>query len=246
MTLWRLEWLRLWRTQRWLILLAVYGAFGLIGPLTARYLPELMESMGEDVVGTLPPMGPPDGITQYVGNAQQIGLLAVAFVGAAALAIDAKEEISVFFRTRASVRDIVLPRFVANASVAALAFVIGMVIAYVGTGILLDWLDLDAIVIGTLLQMLYMVFAIAVITFVASVVRGVPATALLSVGTLIVIGLLGLVPRLAPWLPGELVGAVDALIRGGDFEYWRSASTAIVLTAVLVIVAIRRLERREV
>ena len=87
---------------------------------------------------------------------------------------------------------------------------------------------------------------IAVIAFFASVVRGVPATALLSVGTLIVIGLLGLVPRLAPWLPGELVGAVDSLIRGGDFEYWRSAATAIVLTAVLVIIAIRRLERREV
>ncbi len=39
MTLWRLEWLRVWRTQRWAILLAVFGVFGFLGPLAVRYLP---------------------------------------------------------------------------------------------------------------------------------------------------------------------------------------------------------------
>ena len=234
MNLWRFEWLRLWRTQRWLIVIGAYAAFGILGPLTARYLPELMESMGEDVVGTLPAMGPPDGITQYVGNAQQIGLLAVAFVAAAALAVDAKTEIAVFFRTRASITEIVVPRFVANAVLAAVAFALGMLIAYVGTGILLDWLDLDAILVGTLLQMLYMVFVVAVIAFFGSLVRGVPATALLSVGTLIAVGLLGLVPRIDAWLPGQLVGAVDDMIRGGGFEYWRATASTVLLTGLLL------------
>ena len=110
MSLWRLEVLRLWRTQRWLILLAVFGSFGLLGPLTARYLPDVLESLGEEAAGSLPPMTTFDGVTQYVGNAAQIGLLAVIFVAAAALAFDAKPEMAVFLRTRAKVRDIVLPR----------------------------------------------------------------------------------------------------------------------------------------
>lgn len=245
MSLWRVEWLRLWRTQRWLILIATYGAFGLLGPLTARYLPDLLESVGEDA-GSFPEMGPPDGITQYIGNAQQIGLLALAFVGAAALAIDAKTEISVFFRTRAQVRDIVIPRFVANAALGVVAFVVGMVIAYVGTGVLLDWLDIGPVLVGTVLQMIYMVFAVAVIAFFGSVVRGVPATALLSVGTLIAIGLLALVPQIAPWLPSELVGAVDQLIRGGEWEFTRATISSIVLSGLLVYLAVRRLEDREV
>jgi len=45
MSLWRLEVLRLWRTQRWLILLAVFVSLGVLGPLTARYLhPKARES----------------------------------------------------------------------------------------------------------------------------------------------------------------------------------------------------------
>lgn len=245
MTLWRLEFLRLWRTQRWLILLAVFMSFGLLGPLTARFLPDLMESLGEDAVGALPPMGPPDGITQYIGNAAQIGVLAVAFVGAAAIAFDARLEISVFLRTRATVRAIITPRLVATALAAVVAFSCGMAVAYVGTGILLEWLDPWAVIVGTALFGLYFVFATCVIAFVSGFVRSVPAVALLSVGFLIVLGLLNLVTPLAPWLPSTLVGAIDSLIRDGGFSYWRAIAVTLLLSTGMVAYAVHRLERRE-
>ncbi len=246
MTLWRLEWFRLWRTQRLMILLAVFGSFGILGPLTARYLPDLMESFGEEAIGAVPPMTPPDGITQYLGNAIQIGMLAVAFIAAGALAFDAKAEIAVFLRTRASVRDIFLPRFLVASAASAATFSFGMVIAYVGTGVLLEWLDVGPVLAGTLLFMLYLVFAVALVGVVASFLRSVPGVALVSVGALIILGLLSIVGALAPWLPGALVGAVDSLIRGGDFDYWRSIVVTILLIAAMVSLAIHRLESREV
>jgi len=246
MSLWRLEWLRLWRTQRLMILLAVFGAFGLLGPLTARYLPEIMDSFGDDAIGALPPMTPPDGITQYMGNAVQIGMLAVAFIGAAALVFDAKPEIAVFLRTRVSVQDIFVPRFTVAAAASMAAFGFGMVIAYVGTGVLLEWLDIGAVIVGSMLFMLYLVFAIALVGVVASFLRSVPGVALVSVGALIILGLLSIVGVVAPWLPGALVGAIDSLIRGGDFEYWRSIIVTLILIASMVPFAIRRLETREV
>lgn len=246
MTLWRLELLRLWRTQRWLILLAVFASFGILGPLTARYLPGLMESFGEDAVGALPPMSAVDGITQYMGNAAQIGMLAVAFVGAAALAFDSKAEMAVFLRTRASVRDILVPRYVVSVLASIAAFVVGMVIAYVGTGVLLEWLDVGSVLVGTALFGLYLAFAVALVALTASFLRRVPAVAMLSVGALIVLALLGLVPNVARWLPSELVGAIDVLIRGGEFEFWRSILTTAALTVVMLVVSIRRLKVREV
>ncbi len=246
MTLWRLELLRLWRTQRWLILLAVFASFGVLGPLTARYLPDLMESFGEDALGALPPMASADGITQYMGNAAQIGMLAVAFVGAAALAFDSKPEMAIFLRTRATVRDILVPRYVASTLASIAAFVVGMAIAYVGTGILLEWLDVGAVLIGTALFGLYLAFAIAVFALISSFIRRVPGVALLSVGALIVLALLGLVPSVQRWLPSELVGAIDVLIRGGEFDFWRSILTTAVLTVAMLVVSIRRLEAREV
>lgn len=247
MTLWTLEWLRLWRTKRWIILAAVYGFFGILGPLTVRFLPDILERVGgEDFTGGLPPLTPPDGMTQYIGNAQQIGLLAVAFVAAAALAFDSKIEMAVFLRTRATVREIFTPRFVVNAAAAAAAFAFGAGIAYVGTGLLLEWLDLGAVLVGTALQCLYLVFAVAVIGFLASILRSVPGVALLAVGVLIVIALLALIPGVAPWLPSELLGALDALVRGGSFDYWRAIAITVVVTAGLVVLAINRLEEREI
>lgn len=245
MTLWRLEWLRLWRTQRLLILLAVFGAVGALGPLTARYLPELMDSLGAEAAGAVPAMTPADGISQYIGNAVQMGLLAVAFVGAAALAFDAKTEIAVFFRTRASVSEIFLPRLASVAVSSIGAFALGMAIAYVGTGVLLEWLDLGAVIVGTGLFAMYLGFAVAVIGLMASVVRKVPAVALLSVGALILISLVGIISPIAPWLPTQLIGATDALIRGGEFDYWRSIAVTVLVTAMLVWSSLTLLDRRE-
>jgi len=247
MTLWKLEWLRIWRTQRWAIVLAVFGVFSLLGPLMVRYLSGIVEAIGgEEAIGQIPDMAPADAIAQYVGNAQQIGLLAVVFVAAAAIAFDAHREIAVFFRTRAPVRDIVVPRLVVSAVVAIAGFVVGAVIAYVTTGLLLVWLDASSMVVGVVLQSLYLVFAVVVVAVVSTFVRSVPATALISVGLLIVIGLLSLISPVAPWLPSALLGALDVLIRGGESDFWRTIVVTLVLIAILDAWSIARLDRREV
>ena len=41
MTLWHLELVRLTRTYRWTIVFGTYGRFGVIGPVTGRYLGEM-------------------------------------------------------------------------------------------------------------------------------------------------------------------------------------------------------------
>ena len=49
MTLWRLEWARLVRTRRLVALLAVYLFFGALGPLTVRYLQQIVNRFGNGV-----------------------------------------------------------------------------------------------------------------------------------------------------------------------------------------------------
>ena len=101
MTLWRLEWLRLTRTRRLLVLLCAYAFFGLTGPLTARYLPQILDRLGTSGMQIeFPPPKPADGIAQFVSNASQICLLIVVMVAASALAFDARTEMAVFLRTR--------------------------------------------------------------------------------------------------------------------------------------------------
>jgi ABC-2 type transport system permease protein len=185
-------------------------------------------------------------MSSFLGNALQFGLLAIAFVGAAALAIDAKPEISVFFRSRSTIPQILAPRFVVNAAAAVFAFAVGVVTAVVTSGILIDWPAARPTVVGSSLVALYLVFVVALVALIGSLVRKVPATALLTVGGLIVLSLVGLLQPLEPWLPSYLVGGFDGVIAGGDFVYWRAVAVTVAAIAVALWIATVRLGHREV
>ena len=117
MSLWRLEWLRLVRTRRWLALAAIFLFFAVVGPLTARYLGEIVERFGGEIEVTVPEPLPIDGIVQYVGGAFQLGLLVAVIVAAGSLTLDANPEIGIFFRTRVrNVRRLLVPRYVVSAA----------------------------------------------------------------------------------------------------------------------------------
>jgi ABC-2 type transport system permease protein len=248
MTLWRLEWVRLMRTGRVMILIAVFFAMGLLGPLSVRYLPELLESAGGDPasISTLPPVTAEFSMAAFLSNAIQLGLLAVAFVGAAALAIDAKPEISVYFRSRASIPQILAPRYVFNAGATVIAFAFGVVTAVVATGVLIEWPPAADTVVASLLVVVYLVFVVALIALFGSLVRRVPATALLTIGSLIALSIIGLYQPVEEYLPSHLVGGFETVIAGGDFTYWPAIIVTLILTAACLSIARIRLEQREV
>ena len=246
MSLWRLEWLRLIRTYRLWILLGIFGFFGVLGPATAKYLPEIVERLGGGVEIAVPPASPELAMAQYLGNALQIGLLAIAFVAASSLAFDANTEMATFLRTRTSVARILEPRYVVNIVAAVASFLIGSALAFVLSALLIDTPRIGGTIIGSLLVALYICFAVALTGLFASFVRSVPGTALLAVGALIALSLVGLIPVVRPWLPSDLIGGYDALIAGGDFVYWRAVASAVVLSIGAIALSVYRMGHREV
>jgi ABC-2 type transport system permease protein len=246
MSLLRLEWLRLYRTHRLWILLGVFSLFGVLGPLTARYLPEIVERLGAGAEIGIPPASPELAMAQYSGNALQMGLLAVVFVAAASLGFDARREMAVFLRTRATVRSILAPRYAVNAIAAGVAVFVGSAFAYGGSVVLIAQPRPGGTIAGSLLLALYLAFSVALAGFFASLVRSVPGAALLTVGTLIALALVGLLPTLKPWLPSELVGGFDALVAGEPFTFWRSVASTVALSGGAVVTSIVLMTRREV
>jgi ABC-2 type transport system permease protein len=248
MTLWRLEWLRLFRTRRWIALAAVYLFFGLTGPPLARYASELLRRFGSgNLQITVPPAIPADGISNYIKNASQIGLVVVVVVAAGALTFDARPEIGAFLRTRTdSIWRIVEPRFWVSAGAAAAAFVIGSLAAWYETAVLIGGLSATAMLAGIAFGALYLAFAVAVVALAAAVTRGTLAVVMLSLAILIALPIMGLVRGVGPWMPSELVGALDALARGGHAsDYVRAACSTIVAGAAALWFAVRLAARRE-
>ena len=243
MNLWKLEWLRLVRTKRIVGLLGVYVFFGFLGPLSVRYMEQILENFGGGVQIVVPEPLAADGIAAYVGNAAQIGLLVAVGVAAAALAFDSKPQMGIFLRTRvASVREIITPRYVVATAAVVGAFVLGSVAALYESVVLMGSLSVVDWALGTMLGSLYLAFAVAV----AARAKSVLVTVMTVVGVLLLLPIIGIAPAIGEWLPSYLVGAVDGMVRGtGLGEYVRATVVTLGLTAGSLWLAMHWANQRE-
>jgi ABC-2 type transport system permease protein len=249
MTMWRLEWLRLIRTRRLLVLLGVYVFFGLTGPLTARYMEAILGRLGTEAVRVeFPPPTPADGIAQFVGNASQVGLLVVVLVAASALAFDARREMAVFLRTRVDgVRHIVVPAYLVNTAAAGAALTAGTLAAWYETAVLLGGLPPAGMLAGIAYGALFLAFATAVVALAAALVRGVVATAGTALVALLGMGLAGNLTGTDRWLPTTLLGAMTPLVDdAGPARYLAAAAVTVVATAAALAAAVAITDRREI
>lgn len=251
MSLWRLEWLRLTRTKRWIALAGVYLFFGLLGPLTARYLGEILDMAGGDLDGAtieLPPPVPADGMAQYVSNALQIGTLVAVVVAAGALAFDAIPEMGIFLRTRVDdVRRILIPRFVVTVAAVVGSFVVGGLAAWYETWTLIGALDASDVLAGLLFGSVFLVFVVALVAAVAGRAGSVLGTVMISIVALLVMPLFGIADGIGRWLPSHLGGALAAIPAGtGSFgDYLPATAVTLAATVALLFLATRFAATRE-
>lgn len=247
MSLWRLEWLRLTRSRRIVALVGVYVFFGLLGPLTARYLGAIVERFGGDVQVIVPDPVPADGIAQYLANVSQIGILVVVAIAAGAVVLDALPEMSIFLRTRVRpVRRILVPRLVTVCGAACAAYTIGLGVAWYETAVLLGGLPVGGLSVGLGLHLVYLAFVVAVVALVGSRSSSVLGTVGVSVVVLLVLPLVGVVDAIGRWLPSHLVGAqVDLLLDGSVGDYLPAVGVTLVAIVACVSLAVGWADTRE-
>lgn len=247
MNLWKLEWLRLWRTKRWIALVGLYLFFGLLGPVSARYLAEIVERFGGGVQVVFPGPVPADGMVQYVSNVSQIGLVVAMVVAAGAMAFDAKPEMGVFLRTRVErVTDIMAPRYVVSTVAVAGSFVLGALAAWYETVVLIGALPVGGTLAGIGYGVLYLAFATAVVAAAGSRAKSVLGAVMITIVVLLVMPLVGLVEAIERWLPSHLVGALGTIPAGTDpSEFLHSGAVTVALIPLMLWLAVRWARARE-
>ena len=250
MSLWRLEWLRLVRTRRWIALVAVFLFFGLVGPFVARYASEILNRLGGELEGAtiiLPPPQPVDGLARFSSNAAQVGLVVAVVIAAGALALDAKPEMGIFLRTRvASVRDLLWPRYVVSAGAIAGSFLLGALAAWYESVVLIGDLPAGGVLTGIAYGVLYLLFVVAVVAAAAGRARSVLGTVLASILVLVLLPIVGIVEAVGVWLPSHLVGALTAIPGGVDAtEYLQAAVVTVIASAIALWLAVRWTTARE-
>jgi ABC-2 type transport system permease protein len=249
MTAWRLEWLRMVRSPRGLVLACVYLFFGVVGPLMAKYLPEIAKLTSSEVKIIIPAPKPADGVANYIDQASQTGLIVLVVVVAGALAFDAHRGLAVFYRTRVpGPFALIWPRFVVGAAAGVVAYLLGTGVAWYETTLVLGRLPADQVLLGVACEAVFVIFAVAVVAAAASVGRGTLATVGLAIGVLLVaLPLAGVVPAVHPWLPSTLMTAPAGLLTTTAIDgYVKSIVTSLLATVALLAIAVWQSRRREV
>jgi ABC-2 type transport system permease protein len=246
---WKLEWLRVLRTKRWIALFGVYLFFGFLGPITARYLNEILARAAAQQQGFVfdaPPPTPHDGIAQYVSNAGQLGILVVVVVAAGAFFMN--PEIATFLRTRTegTVR-LLLPKYVVAVGAAAAAFLAGTAAAWYETVVLIGSLPTANMILGIGYGILSLLFVVALVAAVSARAKSTLATVLVSIVALLLLPLLGLIKGVSPWLPSSLITALGSLAGDADAGgFVKAAVVSAVTTGVFLVLAVRGHSTREV
>ncbi|MYW00941.1 hypothetical protein [Streptomyces sp. SID3343] len=245
--LWRLEWLRLVRTRRWLLLVVAYPGAGLVGPVFAKHRDEILKALRIDGVAPATGMGADSGMAVYSYGVAQVGILVALALMAGALAVDHRPGLAAFHRTRLRrPRDLVLPRFTVTTVAVSVAYLLGTLIAWAQVHWMFGPLPARSVLYGAGFGVASLLMSLSLVAATAALLRrpvAIFGTALIA---LLVWPLASLWRPLRRWLPTELNSAQVELLRGHTAgEYGDNLCVALGLSAVLVWFAVWRIGRRE-
>jgi ABC-2 type transport system permease protein len=209
---WRVETLRLRRSNLLLGLIVVFAFFGLAGPGLALYMPELLATAGgtDQLTIEAAPATPYDGIALFTQSAMQLGLILAVALAASSLGWDARAGSSIFYRTRArSLAVVTVPRLAADWAAAVLSYVIGLVLAAVLTAFTIGSLPLSTVVNVGVNSVAYLVMAMSIGYLAMAVLRRSAAAIAVSAVLVLMLPLLSQFSGIAGWVPTALLTATE-------------------------------------
>jgi ABC-2 type transport system permease protein len=236
----RKELVEAWRTRRLPAVLVLFAVIGIVSPLTARYLPEILKAaLGDQLTIPLPAPVPADAVLQLQKNLGQIGAFAAIVLAMGAVAGEKEHGTAAFVLTKPVGRGAFLgAKLVGLGVILALAVGVAIAIGWVYAAILFEPEPIVGWLVLALLSWLAM-STWAAITFLASTALGSTAAAA-GVGFVALIGLslVAAIPTLGRFLPSGLDGPALALATGQTASLAADQiATAVTGTVALIALA---------
>ena len=204
------------RTMRLPVVLVVFAILGLMSPLLARYVREILEAVGgPQFQGVIPDPVARDAVTQLTKNVGQFGVLIAILVSMGTVAAEKDRGTAAFLLTKPLGRGAFLgAKAAAIGSLLLIATLLAGVLCWTYTTILFEPLPVGGFLAAIVLVWLSLA-VFAAVTFLASAVAPSPLVAGgIGLAALMLAGFLSVIPGLAPYLPTGLWGMAEDLAVG--------------------------------
>lgn len=238
------------RSNRLLVVAAVFLLLGIISPVTAKYTPELLKALGTGQNGvqiTFPTPTVADAIAQYLKNVAGTGIFVAILLPMGMVAREKERGTAAFVLTKPVSRAAFLgAKLVALVALLGIGVLIAAVATYIYTAILFEPVALGGFIGCTALILLSLV-VYGLLTFLGSTIANsqLPAVGI-GLAAWVLISLIGISPTAAQYTPGGLLEPAGALARGATADHLLLSVVAnIVLCALLMTLAWLAFRRQE-
>jgi ABC-2 type transport system permease protein len=232
----RKELLEAWRTRRLPVVAVLFLVVGIISPLTARYMAEILDlALGDQMAIPLPAATAVSALEQLQKNMGQFGALAAIALAMGSVSGELDRGTAALVLAQPATRGAFLAaKLVAIGVVLAVGVLVATVVAWIYTAVLFEPLPVGGWLAMAVLSWLALM-AWAAITFLASAATG-STTAAAGIGFVALIGvsLVAIAPALDRLLPTGLTLPAILLAAGVEADLGR-LTTAVLGTAVLVV-----------
>lgn len=237
----RKEWIQLWRTKMVLVIVGVFALFGIISPLTAHFMPEILGSIegAEMFKDLIPEPSVADATVQYIKNISQFGFLIAILVGMGKVSSEKDKGIAEMILHKPLPRwAYIVSKFVAQAVVYIIAFLIAEIFAFAYTWYLFGEISIVAFTTMNLLLLAWLLCYVAVTTLGSTLTRSIGTAAGVSLGFAIVLMLSAQIPQYGAISPQSLMGWASMIGQDLTLSLQTSNFTALGASLVFIIMSL--------
>jgi ABC-2 type transport system permease protein len=243
----RKEWLELIRSYRLLIVAIVLVFFGLTSPLLAKFTPELISLIPTGGISIqMPPPTVGDAIGQYIKNMAQDVIILALLLTMGSIAQEKDKGTAAMMLVKPLPRGAFLgAKFLSLAAMFAVTLALAGIACYYYTLLLFEAMDILHWLILNVLLFAYTLVFVAITLFCSTLTRSQVAAGGIALGLMVILGLIGAIPALGKYLPGELITWGTRLMFGDTTTSWTAFGVSVGLIAVSLLAAWLIFKRQE-
>jgi ABC-2 type transport system permease protein len=209
------------RTNRFIAVVAVFVLFGILGPLTDRYMKELVDAIGSQSGGfsiEVPPPSLAGDLVQIDKNLSQFGIICALLLAMGSVAWEKERGTAGMILTKPASRAAFLAaKLIAISTTLGVATILGTGVAYIYTVLLYPTAFALAGYAAMAALIWWILVAFTAITLLGSTLtRSAIAAAGVGLVALLIMGIVGALPVIGPYMPSSLAEPARALAMGQD------------------------------
>lgn len=233
-----------WKTNRVIIVLAVFLVMGLGTPLLLRYMDALLPGGESGII--IPEFTAADAAQGYLDTVGEIGLIVAVLVGMGAVARERESGTAAMTLSKpVGSGAFILAKLVALGLVLGAGIVVGAVGCYLYTGVLFGGLDGWGFFLASLVVALYLLFCLAVTVMYSCMFRSQVAAGGLALLTLVVLAATSGLPVMKHYSPGALASWSERLVTGSGTDPWGALAVGVGLVLATTAAGWQAFKRKE-